>query len=341
MACSKELFHSRGFMIDKLIRAVLLLIGLLWFAGCGFIQSPSVPPQMVGTTSLNNFDFDGKPTQIQVQGVPERVIVARPEILDALLALHAENYICAAYITRDKVEQIPELQKKMPKAVFYTSEMDRETALMMHPDFILGWRMSFRKGALGDTAFWRERNIPVYIEENSGPVPAVDPFPPSTVETEMRFIQNMGQLFQKEEEANGIVRNIQSALDEGIAKAREAPARRVITIEFMRDKIEVFGDKLLSGDIIRKLGGTNIQFDTPFISREELRMCGADTLFIVYHGNEQEGANALAQIQVPEFSDIPAVKNSRVFLLPYRNVCASHVYTAQTIREISNGLYFY
>ena len=125
-------------MIDKLIRAVLLLIGLLWFAGCGFIQSPSVPPQMVGTTSLNNFDFDGKPTQIQVQGVPERVIVARPEILDALLALHAENYICAAYITRDKVEQIPELQKKMPKAVFYTSEMDRETALMMHPDFILG-----------------------------------------------------------------------------------------------------------------------------------------------------------------------------------------------------------
>lgn len=177
MACSKELFHSRGFMIDKLIRAVLLLIGLLWFAGCGFIQSPSVPPQMVGTTSLNNFDFDGKPTQIQVQGVPERVIVARPEILDALLALHAENHICAAYITRDKVEQIPELQKKMPKAVFYTSEMDRETALMMHPDFILGWRMSFRKGALGDTAFWRERNIPVYIEENSGPVPAVDPFP--------------------------------------------------------------------------------------------------------------------------------------------------------------------
>lgn len=76
----------------------------------------------------------------------------------------------------------------------------------------------------------------------------------------------------------------------------------------MRDKIEVFGDKLLSGDIIRKIGSTNIQFDTPFISREELRMCGADTLFIVYHGNEQEGANALAQIQVPEFSDIPAVK---------------------------------
>ena len=212
---------------------------------------------------------------------------------------------------------------------------------MMHPDFILGWRMSFRKGALGDTGFWRERNIPVYIEENSGPVPAVDPFPPSTVETEMRFIQNMGRLFQKEEVADGIVRNIQSALDEGIAKSREAPARRVITIEFMRDKIEVFGDKLLSGDIIRKLGSTNIQFDTPFISREELRVCGADTLFIVYHGNEQEGANALAQIQVPEFSDIPAVKNGRVFLLPYRNVCASHVYTAQTIREISNGLYFY
>ena len=326
--------------MNRMIQAVLLCCGLFFFAGCGSIQSSSLQTKMSGTTVINNFDFDGRAMQIQVQGVPERVIVARPEILEALMALHAENYICAAYITRDKIDQIPELQKKMPKAVFYTSEMDRETALMMHPDFILGWRMSFRKGALGDTAFWRERNIPVYIEENSGPVPAVDPFPPSTVETEIRFIQNMGRLFQKEEEADDIVRDIQSALDEGIAKAREVPARRVITIEFMRDKIEVFGEKLLSGNIIQKLGSRNIHFDTPFISREELRMCGADTMFIVYHGDEQAGANALAQIQVPEFRDIPAVKNGRVFLLPYRNVCASHVHTAQTIREISNGLYF-
>ena len=326
--------------MNRMIQAVLLCCGLFFFTGCGSIQSSSSQTKMSGTTVINNFDFDGRATQIQVQGVPERVIVARPEILEALMALHAENYICAAYITRDKIDQIPEMQKKMPKAVFYTSEMDRETALMMHPDFILGWRMSFRKGALGDTAFWRERNIPVYIEENSGPVPAVDPFPPSTVETEIRFIQNMGRLFQKEEEADDIVRDIQSALDEGITKAREVPTRRVITIEFMRDKIEVFGEKLLSGNIIQKLGSRNIQFDTPFISREELRMCGADTMFIVYHGDEQAGANALAQIQVPEFRDIPAVKNGRVFLLPYRNVCASHVHTAQTIREISNGLYF-
>lgn len=84
-------------MIDKLIRAVLLLIGLLWFAGCGFIQSPSVPPQMVGTTSLNNFDFDGKPTQIQVQGVPERVIVARPEILDASGIARRKSYLRCVY----------------------------------------------------------------------------------------------------------------------------------------------------------------------------------------------------------------------------------------------------
>ena len=103
-------------MIDKLIRAALFLFGMLCFTGCSFIQSPSLPEKMAGTTTINNFDFDGKPTQIQVQGIPERVIVARPEILDALLALRAENYICAAYITRGKVEQIPELQKKMPKA---------------------------------------------------------------------------------------------------------------------------------------------------------------------------------------------------------------------------------
>ena len=151
-------------MIDKLIRAVLLLIGLFWFAGCGFIQSPSVPSQMVGTTSLNNFDFDGKPTQIQVQGVPERVIVARPEILDALLALHAENHICAAYITRDKVEQIPEELDFASVDVSFISlrlilpaldgllSPEGEAVCLVKPQFEAGREKVGKKGVVRDPA---------------------------------------------------------------------------------------------------------------------------------------------------------------------------------------------
>ena len=321
----------------KIVLGCFLVCCLILNSGCSMDSKPTdtVSQNLV----IQNFDFNGNPMQISFSKVPERVIVARPEILDIMKALHVEKHICAAYITKDRKTEIPELQKEMPNVTFYTQELDRETALMEHPDFILGWRMSFRKGSLGDTAFWNERHTPTYIEENSGPVPAVTPFPPSTVESEIQFIRNLGQIFHKTQEANELVEDIKDALKEGRDLAANKPTHKVITIEFMKDKIEVFGDKLLSGDIIQKLGSQNINYDIPFISREELRVCNADTIFIVYHEAPWEAENALAKLQAPEYQDIPAVKNHRVFLLPYKNICASHVHTAQTIREIANGLY--
>lgn len=330
--------RSRMKKVKYLCFVALLTFNAVLGSGCGTggekgHQENTIP------VIVNNFDFNGNRIQIPISKMPERVIVARPEILELLLALGVREPICAVYLTKDYENRLSEWQKVLPHAKFYTHELDKETALMRQPDFLLGWRMSFRNGALGNVDFWQDRNIPTYIEENSGPVPAVDPFPPSTVETEIRFIQNMGIIFQKEKEAQKLMDGIRQSLQDGLKKNQEQQAHQVITIEFMRDKIEVFGDKLLSGDIIKKLGSHNINYEIPFISREEFRVCEADTIFIIYHGGKQEAANALQQLFVPEFSGIPAVKNKRVYLLPYRYVCASNVYTAQTIREIAEGLY--
>lgn len=321
----------------KIILGLFMAWCLTLSSGCSMDSKPSATTDQ--SLAIQNFDFNGNPMQIHFSQIPERVIVARTEILDVMRALHLEKHICAVYISKDRQNEIPELQKEMPDTKFYTQELDRETALMEHPDFILGWRMSFRKGSLGDIEFWNKRHIPTYIEENSGPVPAVTPFPPSAVESEIQFIQNLGQIFHKTQEASVLVADIENALKEGCELALAKPVHKVITIEFMKDKIEVFGDKLLSGDIISKLGSQNINYDIPFISREELRVCGADTIFVVYHDSPGEVENALAKLQVPEYQDIPAVKNHRIFLLPYKNICASHVHTAQIIREIANGLY--
>lgn len=151
---------------------------------------------------------------------------------------------------------------------------------MLKPDFIVGWRWNFRKGSLGDVDFWNQRNVPTYIEENSGPVPAVDPFPPSTVESEMQFMENMGKVFHKEDEAQALVSDIKDTLREKESLARQQGPRKAITMEFMGNKIEVFGDKLLPGDIIRKLGCSNFNYEVPFITREELRMSDADTILL-------------------------------------------------------------
>lgn len=320
--------------------AAFLLVAGLCLGGCGenasTVSNTSLPE---GAVVVSNFDYMGHQNEISFSQVPERTIVARPEVLDALIALHAEQSVCAAYITKDRTSDIPELQKLMPNCRFFANELDRETALMLKPDFIIGWRWNFRKGALGNVDFWNRRKVATYIEENSGPVPAVDPFPPSTVESEIQFLQNMGTIYHREEEAGQMVEEIRRTLRSRQEAASHLGPRKAITIEFMGNKIEVFGDKLLSGDIIRKLGCSNYNYEIPFITGGELRMSDADTIFIIYHGSDLEAQNALDKLSQPEFKDIPAVKAGRIHFLPYRYICASNIYTAQCIREIYKGLY--
>ena len=51
-------------------------------------------------------------------------------------------------------------------------------------------------------------------------VPAVDPFPPCTVDSEMNFIRNMGAIFDKEETAAQVIDEIESVLRELQKKAK-------------------------------------------------------------------------------------------------------------------------
>lgn len=328
------------FMRNKIGILIVACIFIVLIVGCSHFNKYAPEPSKVnGNLCITNYDYMGNPRDIYFSGIPHHVIAARPEILDALMALHAEENVYAVYITRDQINKIPILQKQMPWCKFYTNELDRETALMLQPDFIIGWRRNFRKGALGNIDFWNDRNIPVYIEENSGPVPAVDPFPPSTVESEIQFLRHMGTIFNKDYEAQILINDIQNTLEETRKEAKKNGAKKVLTIEFLGDKIETFGDKLLSGDIIRQLGCSNYNYETPFITREQFRMSNADTIFIIYHGNEIEAQNVLKQLSAPEFMDIPAVKKKKIHFLPYRYVCASNIYTSQCIREIFKGIY--
>jgi hypothetical protein len=199
--------------------------------------------------------------------------------------------------------------------------------------------MSFREGALGDVSFWKEKNIPVYIEENSGPVPAVDPFPPCTVDSEMNFIRNMGAIFDKEETAAQVIDEIESVLRELQKKAKGERPVRVLTIEFMGDKIEVFGDKLLSGDIIKRLGSFNINYEVPFISAEELRTADPDVIFLIYHGGNTDREIAKSHFEEAPLFYLRAVQMGRIYPLEYKYVCATNVKTGESIDAIYKGLY--
>ena len=94
----------------------------------------------------------------------------------------------------------------------------------------------------------------------------------------------------------------------------------------MGDKIEVFGDKLLSGDIIKRLGSFNINYEVPFISAEELRTADPDVIFLIYHGG-----NTDREIAKSHFEEAPLFYLRAVQIGTYlsvgiiNNVCATNV----------------
>lgn len=326
---------------SKIVTAGIIAAGIALFSGCGgktekMEVSESLLPKPV---SIINFTFDGSPSRLTFSKVPQRVVVTRPEILDVLIRLGVGDKVVAASFPMNAKDRIPYYKEKIPHALIVEGELDKETALIQNPDFIIGWRMSFREGVLGDVSFWKEKNIPVYIEENSGPVPAVDPFPPCTVDSEMNFIRNMGAIFDKEETAAQVIDEIESVLRELQKKAKGERPVRVLTIEFMGDKIEVFGDKLLSGDIIKRLGSFNINYEVPFISAEELRIADPDVIFLIYHGGNTDREIAKSHFEEAPLFYLRAVQMGRIYPLEYKYVCATNVKTGESIDAIYKGLY--
>lgn len=326
---------------NKIVTTGIVVVGIALLSGCGgktekmegsetFLSKP---------VSIVNFTFDGSPSQLTFSKVPQRVIVTRPEILDVLICLGVSDKVVAASFPMNTKDRIPYYKEKIPHAVIVEGELDKETALIQNPDFIIGWRMSFRNGALGDVSFWKEKNIPVYIEENSGPVPSVDPFPPSTVDGEMNFIRNMGMIFGKEEKAGEIISEVETVLKELQEKAKGKKPVCVLTVEFMRDKIEIFGDKLLSGDIIKRLGSSNINYEVPFISTEELRTAEPEAIFLIYHGGDRDRELAMSRFKEAPLSNLRAVQADRVYPLEYKYICAPNVKTKGSIEVIYKDLY--
>ncbi len=290
-------------------------------------------------TEVSNYNFMGEEAVLRFTDIPKRVLVTRPEILDVLAALDVGDRVVMASFPRNMVGQMPDYKKLFPKTELTINDLDKETAVMQRPDFIIGWRRSFRKGGLGSTEYWRDKGVPVYIEENSGPIPAMDPFPPGTVKSEIDFIYNMGKIFGKEKEAAVEIEKIKNALYQAKEMASYKEPKRVLSIAFMKDYIEVFGDKLLLGNIINILGSKNINYPYPFINGEQFLKTDPDVIFVIYTGGTREAEMAMKRLLKEPYAKMRAVKNNKIHLINYKYICAANVRTPVTIKTVYHGLY--
>ena len=315
-------------MVKKLLSIIFVCICLL----CSACGPQDAAGKSYGVTSVANYNFFGEPINVKVKQAPQKILVCGNSGAKTLLALGAGEQITAVVLT-DAGER-EALQKQLPQAKIYTQPLQLEAATLLAPDFILGWRRYFADNQLGDTTSWIAKGIPAYIQDASGPIPAKGKFPACTIASEQKFIRNMGLVTGRTQLAEALLQQIDTEL-QVITAIRP---QKVLFVEFLGGNIEVFGDDLLSGDIVRHYGSSLISYSAPFISQEELMNMPAEKIFVVYHGGEVQKNSALAQLANPLYQHIPAVQQGKIYPINYNEIVAPGCNLVQTLRYIRQCL---
>ena len=315
-------------MLKKFFSVICITLCLL----CSACGPQDAAESKAGITSVANYNFLGEPIHVEVKQVPQKMLVCGNSGAKTLLALGAGEQIAAVVLT-DAGER-EALQRQLPHAKIYTQPLQLEAATLLAPDFILGWRRFFAANQLGDTITWIAKGVPAYIQDSSGPIPAKGNFPACSIASEQNFIRNMGRVTGRTQQAEKLLQQIDTELQ---VKAAIKP-RRVLFVEFLGGNIEVFGDDLLSGDIVRHYGSSLITYSAPFISQEELMTMPAEKIFVVYHGGEGEKQAALAKLENPLYQHLPAVQSKHIYPLNYNMIVAPGSELIHTLRYIKNCL---
>lgn len=316
----------------SIVVIMVACLATLFCNGCGTTNTDK--NQTHQAISVENYNFNGQRHQVQFSTVPKKAVVYGRNAIDTIYALGAQDCIKIAVLPSIKDKE--KYAKLLPKAEMYNGTLGQEAILGLQPDFVLAPRRYFGEKAMGDTSFWIQNKIPAYIQDASGPIPSLGNFTPCSIESEKTFISNMGKIFGQEEKAKTAVADIDKALK--IASTNSKPKVKVAVIEFINGTIEVFGQKLLSGDIVTKLGGEIYDVNAPFISEETLMLADIDVIFLVHHGGEGEKEVALKHLMQKKYASLKAVKSGKVYTLHYDNIVATGIHTIETIKIIKNGM---
>lgn len=236
--------------------------------------------------------------QVTVPDHPHRIICLVPSITDAVFALGAENDVAAI---SDYVKY-PAAALRKP-SVGSISNPSLETMLALKPDLVLGIPLNTQQSILDRIS---SLGIPVYL---------VDPHGLSGI---YRSILSLGDALNRAPQAGALVASLQAR----VATVRRSVAGKPVVQVFLPISFEpsiiTIGRGAFITDIIAAAGGHSITSDLPqewaHISMEAVVARAPEALLLM-----RGGTTTLAALRGrPGWNTLPAVRNSRVYLLDQR-----------------------
>ena len=276
--------------------------------------------------------------EVTIETEPTKVVAVYQNSIETLLALGLEDKIVAAAGLDHKVK--PEFEEAF-SGVNYLNDWqpNKETVVMLEPDFILSWYSYFGEKRLGEVDYFHDNNIGTYMALNSGAVS------PRTLQNECDDILNIGKIFNVNDKAKAIVDKIQNRVTEVVESEKDKEQKSTMIIEFYTDKISGYGATSLGGDMVVKLGAKLMNPEGNDLGVEDIIALDPESIFVVYYNggkrsDEEAELGALNNVMDNEaLANISAVKNKKVYAIPLGEMYASGVRTIDGIERFAKGIY--
>lgn len=330
--------------MKRIILVLILLVGTALSSACSITGKNTLQAERdfstVGSSTyypvtISNYNSQKEKTEFIFKKVPERVFALHQNSIETLLALGLEDHIigCAGDIPPVFKSDAYPYREGFKKANYLGNENPPlEKLLVMNPDFILGWYSTFAEKKLGTTDFWKERGVNTYIAESSN-----DVLPKKTVEVEYKYILDIGKIFNRQEKAAAIVKEMEDEIQNVVRLAAGKKKSKTMIIELMHNTITVYGKDQLAGDMVTRLGAELMDCGS-HINDEELIGLNPEVVFIAYMG--EDGQKDVEQfLQTESLASLSCVKNKRVYAIPLTYMYASATKTLDGIRVFARGLY--
>lgn len=289
-----------------------------------------------GYLSLETYTSQQNKKNIFLSHIPQRVLTNQEGVLNTVLALDEGKSIVAASISNRYMYPITDnilRGQSLPPITRY--EFTDEEALLLCPDLIIGWKSTFSYGALRETEFWNKRGIATYITASSNCIKKY-----ASIEDECQFILDIGRIYDKEKRAQEIVDGIKQKLEQYQLLASEKRVQRVMVLQYNSPaSIFAYEDTWLVGDLVKRLGGYLLFGEYHTISKEEIIYNDPEVIFVLCAGDWDKVQYESYVKNDISLNGVQAVKNNRVYGVPFAFVYAPGVHLCDGLSAIFYGLY--
>jgi len=315
-------------------RTVALLLALLLVA--------MAIPAFAGTEypiTVTTYDLDRNPVEETFEKAPEKVICAYQDGIEILLALGCADKIICAFGLDDEITG--PLAEEFAKINYVENRPSKEEVIAMEPDMIVGWRSLQKEDRFGPAQYWVENGVGIWMALDS--VYNAD-MGGQTIQNEMNDILTLGAIFDKNEEAQAIVDEMQAEIDRitEYVTTSGVESLSVAILEDEGDSYRVYGHNTIGGNIAETVGA-NLAVgaeNSENIGAEDLLAANPDKIFMIWFNGFLGPDEVVASImENPALQSLTAVQNGDVYALNLTSVYCSGLHTLDGIKTFAEALY--